>query len=54
MDCPSEEQMIRAKLAGISSIQTPAFDIPKGKLEIYHAGGVTKDLLALKRFKPPF
>ncbi|HBL23959.1 MAG TPA: cation transporter [Deltaproteobacteria bacterium] len=38
MDCPSEEQLIRTKLAGMGNIQTLRFDIPARKLEIYHTG----------------
>jgi Co/Zn/Cd efflux system component len=39
MDCPSEEQLIRMKLADMSGIHALAFDIPNRKLEIYHTGG---------------
>jgi Co/Zn/Cd efflux system component len=36
MDCPAEEQLIRAKLEGIAEIQGLKFDIPNRQLEIYH------------------
>lgn len=36
MDCPLEEQMIRMKLEGLSSIQSLQFDIPERKLEVCH------------------
>ena len=38
MDCPSEEQMIRLKLAHLSDIKSMDFDIPNRKLTVYHAG----------------
>ena len=38
MDCPSEENIIRMKLAEISSIENLDFDIPNRKLTIYHNG----------------
>ena len=36
MDCPSEENLIRMKLEGISSIKNLDFDIPNRKLTIFH------------------
>lgn len=36
MDCPSEENLIRMKLDGISSIANLEFDIPNRKLTVYH------------------
>lgn len=36
MDCPSEENLIRMKLDGISSIKHLDFDIPNRKLFVYH------------------
>jgi Co/Zn/Cd efflux system component len=36
MDCPSEEQMIRLKLEGLTDITSMQFDIPNRKLDIYH------------------
>ncbi|WP_298486976.1 cation transporter [uncultured Maribacter sp.] len=36
MDCPSEENLIRMKLDGISSIANLDFDIPNRKLTVYH------------------
>ena len=38
MDCPSEENLIRMKLDGISSIKHLDFDIPNRKLVVFHAG----------------
>jgi Co/Zn/Cd efflux system component len=39
MDCPSEEQMIRAKLEGMTYIKSLKFDIPGRLLEVYHLNG---------------
>jgi Co/Zn/Cd efflux system component len=36
MDCPSEEQMIRMKLAHLEDIQQLNFDIPNRKLTVLH------------------
>lgn len=36
MDCPSEENLIRMKLDGISSIKNLDFDIAHRKLTVYH------------------
>ena len=36
MDCPSEENLIRLKLDGISSIKNLEFDIQNRKLTVYH------------------
>jgi len=38
MDCPSEENLIRLKLDGISGIKSLDFDIPNRKLTIVHDG----------------
>lgn len=40
MDCPSEENIIRIKLEGISSIANLDFDIPHQKLTIFHNGDI--------------
>lgn len=40
MDCPSEENLIRMKLDGISSIVNLDFDIPKRKLTVFHKGQI--------------
>ncbi|GAL73220.1 cobalt-zinc-cadmium resistance protein CzcD [Jejuia pallidilutea] len=40
MDCPSEENLIRMKLDGISSIANLDFDIPNRKLTVYHEGEI--------------
>lgn len=42
MDCPSEENLIRMKLDGISSIVNLDFDIPNRKLIVFHKEGVEK------------
>ncbi|CAM1369938.1 Cation transporter [Tenacibaculum litoreum] len=36
MDCPSEENLIRMKLDGISGIANLKFDIPNRKLTVFH------------------
>ena len=38
MDCPSEENLIRMKLDGISSIKNLDFDISNRRLTIFHSG----------------
>ncbi|MEL4456420.1 cation transporter [Lutimonas vermicola] len=38
MDCPSEENLIRMKLDGISGIKKLDFDIPNRKLIVFHKG----------------
>lgn len=38
MDCPSEENLIRMKLDGISCIANLDFDIPNRKLTVFHKG----------------
>ncbi len=40
MDCPSEENLIRMKLDGISSIVNLDFDIPNRKLTVFHKGAI--------------
>ncbi len=40
MDCPSEENLIRMKLDGISSIKNLDFDIPNRKLTVFHNGQI--------------
>ena len=40
MDCPSEENLIRMKLDGISSIANLDFDIPNRKLTVFHIGEI--------------
>ena len=40
MDCPSEENLIRMKLDGISSIVNLEFDIPNRKLTVFHSGQI--------------
>jgi len=36
MDCPSEEQMIRMKLDGLTNVQSLEFDIPNRLLHVFH------------------
>lgn len=38
MDCASEEQLIRMKLAGIEQVKQMNFDIAERKLEVFHTG----------------
>lgn len=40
MDCPSEENLIRMKLVGISGIKNLDFDIPNRRLQVFHQGEV--------------
>jgi Co/Zn/Cd efflux system component len=40
MDCPSEENLIRIKLNGISGLKNLDFDIPNRKLTVYHEGQI--------------
>lgn len=40
MDCPSEENLIRMKLDGISSVVNLDFDIPNRKLTVFHIGQI--------------
>ena len=40
MDCLSEENLIRIKLEGISSIAKLDFDIPNRKLTVFHSGEI--------------
>jgi len=42
MDCPSEENLIRMKLEGISSIANLVFDIPNRKLTVFYNGEIDK------------
>ena len=40
MDCPSEENLIRMKLDGISNIEHLEFDITNRKLSVFHQGSL--------------
>ncbi|MFT4755949.1 MAG: Co/Zn/Cd efflux system component [Vicingaceae bacterium] len=42
MDCPSEENIIRMKLDGISSIANLDFDISNRKLTVFHSGEINQ------------
>lgn len=51
MDCPSEENLIRMKLDGITGIEKLEFDIPHRKLTVFHNGQIEqieKFILELK------
>ena len=51
MDCPSEENLIRMKLDGISSIANLDFDIANRKLTVFHSGNdeqIETSILELK------
>ncbi len=51
MDCPSEENLIRMKLDGISNIVNLDFDIPNRKLTVFHNGKsdqIEKSVIELK------
>ena len=51
MDCPSEENLIRMKLDGLTGIKNLDFDIPNRKLTVFHTGApdkIEKSLLRLK------
>lgn len=51
MDCPSEEQMIRMKLASLEGIAQLEFDLEGRKLAVYHQGvesAIEAQLAALK------
>ncbi len=49
MDCPSEENLIRMKLDGISSIKYLNFDIPNRKLIIFHSGQICQKAAIVKK-----
>jgi Co/Zn/Cd efflux system component len=51
MDCPSEEQMIRMKLADINSVKRLSFDLPNRNLTIYHRGELDKISSEIKSLK---
>ena len=38
MDCPSEENLVRIKLDGISEVKNLDFDIPNRRLTVFHDG----------------
>ena len=51
MDCPSEENLIRLKLEGLSNIKSLRFDITNRKLEVYHIDSYQPILSALDSLK---
>jgi Co/Zn/Cd efflux system component len=51
MDCPSEEQMIRMKLADLSTIQAMEFDIPNRTLLVFHVDSYDSILEKLEELK---
>ena len=42
MDCPSEENLIRINLDGISGIENLDFDIPSRTLTVFHSGPIAQ------------
>lgn len=51
MDCPSEEQMIRMKLADLTNINALDFDIPNRKLTVFHDDNYEQIFLLLNNLK---
>lgn len=51
MDCPSEEQMIRMKLEGLTSIHSLEFDIPNRTLHVVHSLAIDPILHKLDELK---
>ena len=51
MDCPSEEQMIRMKLADLTNINSLDFDIPNRKLIIIHSDNYDQIFQRLENLK---
>lgn len=51
MDCPSEEQMIRMKLADLKNIDSLDFDIANRKLTVFHTENYDQILLRLEHLK---
>lgn len=51
MDCPSEENLIRMKLEGISNIAHLEFDIPNRELAVFHEAGSEEIEHALEALK---
>lgn len=51
MDCPSEENLIRMKLDGISGIANLDFDIANRKLTVYHTDKIEPIELAITELK---
>ena len=51
MDCSSEEQMIRMKLADLTNIKSLDFDIPNRKLTVIHIGNYDQIIQRLDALK---
>jgi Co/Zn/Cd efflux system component len=51
MDCPSEEQMIRMKLADLTNINSLEFDIPNRQLTVFHTGNYDQIFQRLDNLK---
>ena len=51
MDCPSEEQLIRMKLASDNSISHIDFDIPNRTIKVFHNSKVNNILNLLEKLK---
>ncbi|QDQ28805.1 heavy metal translocating P-type ATPase [Chitinimonas arctica] len=46
LDCPTEEALIRKKLAAMKSVQSMRFDLLKGELSVVHAEGALPRVVA--------
>jgi len=51
MDCPSEEQIIRMKLDGLTNIHLLEFDIPNRTLSVFHTGNYQEVFQRLDKLK---
>jgi Co/Zn/Cd efflux system component len=51
MDCPSEEQMIRMKLADLTNIKSLCFDISNRQLTVFHSGNFDQIFQRLDNLK---
>lgn len=51
MDCPSEEQLIRMKLADLTNINSLEFDIPNRQLTVFHTGNYDQIFQRLDNLK---
>jgi Co/Zn/Cd efflux system component len=51
MDCPSEEQMIRMKLGGLTNIKSLHFDIANRQLDVFHTENFDQILQRLESLK---
>lgn len=51
MDCPTEEQLIRMKLEGMTNIASLEFDIPNRRLDVFHTNNHESILATLESLK---